>query len=583
MSGPSTSSPRADANATMSAAQPTATIRRSSSPRTPRGRDPGAALRRSEQRSARKNAVMEMEREFRAKSPGVGINARANNTSTLSNASATSPSSGVKRFNNTSDAFSDAKKHVTPATVGPGSYAQDQMTLSTASNRATPRFMYGTTPRDDTIEVSPAQMAYEQRGLDFVNAIHQSKDGWLLTDYHRFQITAGNREQYLQQKRLKELAKQQLDEDEQQHRVHARAVAKEVADQRRFCGEQRRELERAKAESSAAMKREASERAALLATRSRVYAEYAHMCVSERKNAVNSRARTAQTRARSADAMRTAQREAMQGVKEEREKELLRHKAHYESVRANRQPSPSMVRQSGFTSFSALTVEEKKAVDQANAVALAARTKAKERAKIARKKQEERAAEAAKAKPQLKNLSDIIQEENQARWEAQQERDRMEEERRIAAAEEAARAEAERRAAEAEAAAVEAAEKEAAEAAEKEAAEVAAAEKKKRARAEEKKMKAKAILAGRSQEGTKKGGAGGKAGGGGKPTAAAEGGQAPAPAPEAADMPGAPSAAPAAAAPAAALPAAEPAAEAAALAEAMGIDPGAAAVEIVDD
>ena len=51
-------------------------------------------------------------------------------------------------------------------------------------------------------------------------------------------------------------------------------------------------------------------------------------------------------------------------------------------------------------------------------------------------------------------------------------------------------------------------------------------------------MKAKAILAGRSQEGTKKGGAGGKAGGGGKPTAAAEGGQAPAPAPEAADMAG---------------------------------------------
>ena len=428
MSGPSTSSPRADANATMSAAQPTATIRRSSSPRTPRGRDPGAALRRSEQRSARKHAVIEMEREFRAKSPGVGINARANNTSTLSLASATSPSSGVKRFNNTSDAFSDAKKHATPATVGPGSYSQDQMTLSTASNRATPRFMYGTTPRDDTIEVSPAQMAYEQRGLDFVNAIHQSKDGWLLTDYHRFQITAGNREQYLQQKRLKELAKQQLDEDEQQHRVHARAVAKEVADQRRFCGEQRRELERAKAESSAAMKREASERAAPLATRSRVYAEYAHMCVSERKNAVNSRERTAQTRARSAgcDAHGAAGGDAG-GQGGAREGAIAAQGA----LRIGARESPAVAVDGpavGFTSFSALTVEEKKAVDQANAVALAARTKAKERAKIARKKQEERAAEAAKAKPQLKNLSDIIQEENQARWEAQQERDRMEEE-----------------------------------------------------------------------------------------------------------------------------------------------------------
>ena len=124
-------------------------------------------------------------------------------------------------------------------------------------------------------------MAYEVRGLDFINDIHQRPEGWLRSDYHRWLLAADNRAHYMEQRTLQELGREQVTVDVQQHREHGRAVAAEVAEQRRQTAEQIKELQARKAEEFHAMKQAASERAEKLKAKATAYAAHAAMCARE--------------------------------------------------------------------------------------------------------------------------------------------------------------------------------------------------------------------------------------------------------------------------------------------------------------
>lgn len=327
--------------------------------------------------------------------------------------------------------------------------------------------------------------------MDFINMIHQGEHGWLRADYHKFLVAADHRAQYVQQRKLQDMARQQVQADEQFYVDRGRASFAATREHRECVAEQKAQLKRSKSDGAAAMRNDASERAQLLALKKKAYADHAARCIHEAKSLNASARRTRsdveEMRKQAADAMRAKQASAKQAAHEEAEKRDQAVRALYESVRGSRVPSPSRGVDELGTPFSALTAADKAAVDEANADALAARQKAQERALLSRKKAQARATEASKGARVVKNLSQIVREQALAKAAALKEKARIEAEQAAAAA--AAHAAAEARAAQEAARA--AAEAEAAEAAarvEREAEEAAAAEqRKKRARAEAKK------------------------------------------------------------------------------------------------
>ena len=96
-------------------------------------------------------------------------------------------------------------------------------------------------------------MAYEVRGLKFIDDIHQRPEGWLRSDYHRW-LLAATRALHGTACTARPWAEQML-VDMQLHREHGRAVAAEVAEQRRQTAEQVKELQARKAEDFMAMSR----------------------------------------------------------------------------------------------------------------------------------------------------------------------------------------------------------------------------------------------------------------------------------------------------------------------------------------
>lgn len=398
--------------------------------------------------------------------------------------------------------------------MGPGAYEQNHLTIASAAadlgkDRGATRFTYGTAP-SDIVDVSAAQMAYEAKGIDFINAIHQGSDGWLRSDFHRYLVAADHRAHYVQQRKLQTLARQQMECDEQHYRDRGRSIAAATAEHRELLDEQKKQLQQKKHDEVVAMRRAASERAELLKLKGKAYAQHAAHCVNEAKslstNARRTRADVQEMRATHASEMRARQAAAKQAARAEQQKRDEAVRAAWEATRANRVPSPVNVADDTGPSFVALTKAEKVAVDEANAEAQAARERAKERARSSRKKAEERAAEANKGVRQFKNLSQLVREEAIARAAAQKEKVRLEAEQAAAAAAAAAAAEA-RAAEEAARAAAEAEARESAAQAERDAQE--AAERKvreRRSRAEQQKKAAEkrmAELAGGAKKGAK--------------------------------------------------------------------------------
>ena len=429
-------------------------LTRSTTPRAKR--DPGAALVRAEQMAARKAALDRLTTEPAEVSPrpksARGVNtsrtsmtsgcrsARSSTTSGFGTSSSASGFSRSARF-----ASGPTERGQTSSTVGPGSYNQSTCTIASGASdcgqhRGATRFTYGTAPIDMQVDVSAAQMAYEAKGLEFMNRIHsEDSDGWLRSDYNRFMLAADHRAHYVQQKKLQDMARQQMQADEQHYRDRGHANWAETNENRKMLAEQKEELKRAKSEEFLTMKAERAERAELLSRKAKAYTEHAKQCVTEARG-LSMRSRHARhevegLRARKAEAMRQAQHQAAAAAREEQERRDQERRTLLDKARSNRVPSPTNMDESGAnhsqgSSFLALTKEEKAAADEAMAEAKVAREKAKERARALRKKESERAAEASKGVRQTKNLSQLVREEAIKKREDAKEKARREAEER---------------------------------------------------------------------------------------------------------------------------------------------------------
>lgn len=375
--------------------------------------------------------------------------------------------SGTSRFKQ-----GPTEKDGTPVHVGPGSHAHERGTMaSTMSDKnRTPRFAFGQTsqgsPREE-LKVTAAQMAYEIKGDQFLNEIEKHPDGWLRTDYHRWIIAATNRSDYMHHREEIELARQLKEEEDRAYRENgARTVAAVIAT-RHNASKEIKTLRESRKQAGLLDKRDSGCRSRLLKARSEAWREYAATCVEEAKqlqeSARRARGLEEQKRARVAAEMRAYQRQQEQ---EKREEDELRVEDVRAAKEASREGKGRNVDWRSATianeaAFQALTAEQKQAVDEANSDNAAARERARERAKLARKKEKE-AATARSTGALKKNLTELVKEDTAKRiqeqkerviQEAEREKERVAKRAAIEAAEEAAAAEAIRIAEEAAAAA----------------------------------------------------------------------------------------------------------------------------------
>lgn len=358
----------------------------------------------------------------------------------------------------------------TAAHVGPGSYDDVHGTMSsTISDKArTPPFAYGwSSPREEA-SVTAAQMAYEVKGEQFLQDIEKHPDGWLRSDYHRWILAAANRTEYKFHRKQVELARQLKKDDDRAYRENAaRIVATQMATRQNAANEVKA-LRECRAQAGRLDKRDSGCRSRLVKARTEAWQEYAATCVEEAKQ-LHESARRAKSleemkRARIASEMRTFQKQQELEKREEDNRRL-------EEVRAARETSKSGggrsldwraadIRHSA--AFKALTPEQKVAVDEANAETAAARKRANERAKLARKREKE-AQEARTPGRVSKNLTELVKEsairraaelKELARLDAEQKAERAAAAAALQVAEEAAAADAMRKAEEAAAAAI---------------------------------------------------------------------------------------------------------------------------------
>lgn len=356
----------------------------------------------------------------------------------------------------------------TPSVAGPGAYEQmDRTIFSGASDcgqhRGATRFTYGEPPPINAeTRVSAAQMACvqstplpswpthacpcparavailqtvlspraclcrhvipfedEARGLEFIDRVHKHSDGWLRSDYNRFLLAADKRSEYLQYRYLQECAQQQIATDRSQYQEQGREVAAAVGQQRVVTSEQVVAMRRHRAEGRQTMKREADDRERKLQVRAAAWKEYSSACVSEVKG-VSEDARRARedieaARAQSASVMREKLRRAEVARCAERDERVRQMRTTHKAARNSRPSHDLEDRSPPGGAFQPLTQAAKEAVDEAAAAAAAARTRAKERARFARLQDEKRKADANKDRRELKNLTQIVREQAQAR------------------------------------------------------------------------------------------------------------------------------------------------------------------------
>ena len=318
--------------------------------------------------------------------------------------------------------------------------AEVNLRSSTASDLEcshTRRFNYNEAQTGVAVaSVSAAHMAYEAKGETFIEKLDAlASDGWLRSDYHRYELAAENRAHYKQQRQLQDMARDQLAADQEVYLRRARANAAGSREQRRQKAEEVKMMRQRKADEFSAMKAEAAARAERAQANAQAWAEQAAQRVSAVKlrSRVNTRQELALERARAAADMRAQQRRALQDARDEQDAQQ----------RGDR--SVSSAEESGSAgrssrAFALLTAEEKRIVDASAFEAETARNQAAERAREARKREKERKIELAKGVRQVKNLTQLAQEERLAKTAAKEEQDRLAAEAVADAAAEATRA-----------------------------------------------------------------------------------------------------------------------------------------------
>ena len=330
--------------------------------------------------------------------------------------------------------------------------------LSDLADSQGPRFTYRTAEVPASTPISAAAMAYEARGKAYLDYVNNSEDGWLRSQYEQFMVSAERRAHYVQQRRLQSMAREQVQSDRAAYLQRGREKAHDALKRRHEKEEEIKALKNKKTEAILAMKAEATERATRAQENARQWAEHAAQRVAEVKlrGRMGARHDLELARARAAAAMRVEQKQAIKQVREEY------HAKQRAERDAQHRGAPGSSGQAAGGATRAMSAEELSAAEGSAKEAEEAREKARERARTAKKKEEERKAEASKSAPQIKNLTQLAQEEKASKLAAQKERLRL-----------AAEAEAKRAAEEIAAAA--AAEAEAAAAAKAAAAEAAAA------------------------------------------------------------------------------------------------------------
>jgi hypothetical protein len=387
--------------------------------------DPGAALRRAEARATRKADLMKIQsdaaepegspqslrrgspraRSFRHRSPRQVAHSRTalrgdgKCSCTSSTTSAFGSSSTGSRFRS-----GPTERAQTSGAVGPGAYEQHDRSIRSGTsdcgqNRGATRFTYGQAPPELQHIPSAAQMAYEAKGLHFIDLVHSRPEGWLRADLNRWMLAADNRVHYMQQRQMQELGRQQVDLEEQLYRERGKAAAAATADQRRLKAEQVKELQRRRAEDSAQMKADAGARAQKLQAKASAWLDHARECAHEARDLGKSMRRARSdvelARARSAETLRAERKQTEQTAHEQREERERAVRAAHDATRAAGRHSPPLIGPAGSpnpqsAAFQALTTEEKQAVDHAMASATAARERAKERARESQRREQER-------------------------------------------------------------------------------------------------------------------------------------------------------------------------------------------------